>query len=224
MASKTPHCSVMYHTFYGSELDQMAHAVAEGIYTHSSTFASPPITQTVFNGLLDTYHDDYEAYKNGGKSQKGAYLISKNNLMAALDSLAAYVDALPDLDEATIILSGFTPTKTGETKAVVPDAPVIDSIDNSSKGMLVVDINVAKGAEYYGCIILEEALNGQGIFFIDGTVALDGFSGRVRIIVTKGRKKMVTNLESKREYWCYAFAGNSAGVSVLSDGVSKVCG
>lgn len=224
MTTKTSHCSLAYHRLIGSELDQMAHAVAEGIYTHSSTFASPPITQTVFNGLLDTYHEDYEAYKNGGKSQKGAYLISKNNLMAALDSLAAYVDALPDLDEATIFLSGFTPTKTGETKAVVPDAPVIDSMDNSSKGMLVVDINVAKGAEYYGCLLLDEPMSEKGIFFIDGMLGIDGYGGRLRVVMTKGRKKMLTNLESKREYWCYAFAGNSAGVSVLSDGVSKVCG
>ena len=58
------------------------------------------------------------------------------NLMVALDNVAAYVDELPAVDEAMITLAGFTPTKTGDSKAVIPGNPEIGSIAKKGKGVL----------------------------------------------------------------------------------------
>jgi len=57
----------------------------------------------------------------------------------------------------------------------------------------------------------------------DGIFGPVGWGDNFRLILTKGRKKIVNNLESKTEYWFYFFAGNAAGVSQLGPGMSMVC-
>ncbi|MBK7147746.1 MAG: hypothetical protein IPH78_02730 [Bacteroidetes bacterium] len=205
-----------------TDLNQMAHAVADGIYGNPGTFAAPPVTQPVFEGLLTSYHNAYEDYKNGGKNQKGAYLVAKNNLMGSLDQLADYVDALPGLTEATIYLAGFTPTKVSDSKAVVPAPPVIKSVTQGSTGSLVVEADAVPGAEYYGCLVSKTKLDGNsGIIFFEGNLIIENAS--LRLEVNKGRKKTISNLQPKEEYWFYMYAGNSAGVSALSAPMSRIC-
>ena len=62
----------------------------------------------------------YTAYKNGGKAQKGAYTTARTVLIAALDQNAEYIDGLAGLNTDMILLSGYTPTKTGDSKATTP--------------------------------------------------------------------------------------------------------
>lgn len=219
-----PHCSLSYHKFYGSDLETFAHAVGTGIFTHSTPFATPPLTQGAYTTLVETYHDSTEAYKNGGKNQKGDYLTAKTNLMAGIDSLAEYVDELPGVNEDMITLAGFTPTKTGESQAVVPAAPVIDGIEQGVRGELIPNCQTVAGADYYGCVVSEVPLEESIFSLTDGIALITGQSSNpVRIVITKGRKKNVVNLTPRVEYWFYYFAGNSAGVSQLSNGLSRVC-
>ena len=224
MSNPKPHCSASYHKLVGAELETFGHGVATGIYGNTTTFATPPITAANYTALLETYHDDSEAYKNGGKSQKGAYLTSKTNLMNALDTLADYVDELPGVDSDMITLAGYTPTKTGESQAVVPASPVVDSIEQGAAGVLTATCKTVAGAESYGCVVSAGApLDLGALTFTDGRISLSNYTGTVSLIVTKGRKKTITNLNPKTEYWFYFFAANSAGVSPLGAGVSKVC-
>ncbi len=222
MSNKTPHCSLNYHNLSGSELDTFAHAVADGIYNNATTFTSPPLTQPAFSALLSAYHSAYEEYKNGGKNQKGAFLIAKNNLVAALDTTAEYVDGLPDLTEAIIILAGYVPTKVSDTKAVVPAAPVVKSIEQGASGILTVEAETSPGAEYYGCIITEYPLDpNKGLILFEGNMIIEQL--QLRLELNKSRKKKIMNLQPKTEYWFYFFAGNSAGVSPLGPPSSRVC-
>ncbi|MBK7148714.1 MAG: hypothetical protein IPH78_07765 [Bacteroidetes bacterium] len=222
MPYKPIHCSVIYHKLLGTELDQMAHAVADGIYGNPGTFASPPVTQLVFEGLLTSYHNAYEDYKNGGKNQKGAYLIAKNNLMGSLDQLADYVDSQAGLTEATIYLAGFTPTKASDTKAVVPNAPAIKSVEQGTSGTLLVEAEAVPGADFYGCIITEFPLDPtKELFFFEGNLLITNLS--LRMELNKSRKKKIMNLNPKTEYWFYFYAGNTAGVSTLGAPMSRVC-
>lgn len=222
MPNSKPHCSVSYHQFLGVELEVFSHAVGEGIYSNNPPFNTPPVLEVDFKNLADVYSDKYDNYKNGGKNQKGAYLTARANLMEALDTLAEYVDALPGVNDDMIILAGYTPTKTGDSKAVVPVAPVIEGVEQGSTGVLEPQCKAVAGADYYSCIILDKPWD-YTLHFVEGTLMLSNFTGFFRHIVTKGRKKLVPALTPKTDYWFYFYAGNSAGVSQLSAGVSKVC-
>jgi hypothetical protein len=123
MAGKKSRCSLSYHRFGFPELETFAHHVSVSTYSHNPPFTAPPLTQAAFDALITVYHDTYEAYKNGGANQKADFDVAYNNLITALDNLAQYVDGLPILDEDVIKLAGYTPTKTGETAAVIPPAP-----------------------------------------------------------------------------------------------------
>ena len=222
MTEKKVHCSRKYHKYATTKLDSFGHGVKTGIYGNKPPFDAPPITEEDFKEYLNVYHDAYEAFKNGGKDQKGAYLTALNNLMEALDKLADYVDGIKDVDEAMITLAGFTPTKIGETKAVIPAAPDGVNADRGGKGVLVFNCNKSDGAEYYGLILLDKPWDNT-LFFVDGQLVLNGFTGGLRHITTKGRKKVINSLQSKTEYWAYYYAGNAASVSQLSAAVSIVC-
>ena len=228
MATVTPHCSLSYHQFNPTDLENFGHHVSTGIYTSTPPFSSPPYTQVVFDGFVSAFHDTYIAYKNGGADQKGAYMTAHTNLMEALDATAHYVDELPGVNEDMITRAGYTPTKTGDTKAVVPATPEVEKIDRPAKGTLEPSCKAVHGAEYYGCIILEHPW-GDGMGFMAGQIGIEiptpiPSLPAIRIIVTKGRKKTAAMLTSGKEYGVYFYAGNSAGVSALSGGVSIICG
>lgn len=224
MPTSKQHCSLNYHAFGSTDLDTFAHLVSEGIYSNNPPFTAPPLTQAAFDALVGLHHDKYEAYKNGGAAQKGAYITAKNNLITALDSTADFVDGLSGVNEAMILLAGYTPTKTGDTKAVVPAAPVVEKINRVVKGTLNPVCKTSSGAESYGCLLLDKPTT-DGIIFIDGMLIVnEDFKGEFRHIVTKGRSKTFTNLKSGTEYWFFFYATNSAGVSGLGAGLSEVCG
>lgn len=208
--------------FNGADLETFVHGVATGIYDHATTFTSPPVVKATFETTVEDFHNKYEAYKNGGKGQKGAYIIARDNLMKGLDDTAEYVDALPGLTEGIIVLAGYTPTKTGDTQAVLPDAPGVEKIEFGPKGTLIATAKSVAGGSYYGCVVTDKPIAGA-INMDNGTFTLDGFDGNFRLILTKGRKKTVNNLDSKTEYWFYFFAGNTAGVSQLGPDMSLVC-
>ncbi len=197
-------CSVSYHKFYGDKMDTFAAGVLSGIYDNAGTFATPPILQAAFEVLVDNYHGAYEAYKNGGKGQKGAYIIARDNLIKGLDDTAEYVDALAGLTEGIIVLAGYTPTKTGDSQAVVPDSPGVEKIESGPKGTLIATCNTVPGAEYYGCLVTDKPIL-NGITMDDGNFSLNGYDAGFRLVLTKGRKKTISQLESKIEYFFYFF-------------------
>ena len=224
MANSQPRCSVEYHNYNGTDLESQGHKTSNGVFGNNPPFTSPPTTKILFDPLVEDVHNTYEAFKEGGQAQKGAYLTARENLIAALDLLAKYVNELSGVNEAMIILAGFKPTKTGETQAVVPATPVIDKIERGSKGVLIPQCKPIKGASYYGCILLDKPMDTK-LIFLNGMLAFDdGFDSNFILNLTKGRKKIYSGLESGKEYWFYFYAGNSAGVSTLSEGESIVCG
>jgi hypothetical protein len=222
MPNKTPHCAVSYHQYSGTQLDTFGHSVLDGIYNNSGTFASPPINKGDYQKVLDIYHDAYENYKNGGKSQKGAYTIARTNLTIALDSLGNYVETLPGVDEGIIQLSGFEPTKTGDTKAVPPTIPNIDKLTKQGNGTISAECFKVDGAEYYGCLVLSLPLD-TSIQMVDGMLRFDKVSSIVAHVLTKSRKKTISALTPVATYWVYFYAANSAGVSGISKGMSILC-
>ncbi|MBK8659669.1 MAG: fibronectin type III domain-containing protein [Bacteroidetes bacterium] len=61
----------------------------------------------------------------------------------------------------------------------------------------------------------------KGVIFFEGNMIIE--NAVLRLEVNKGRKKTISNLQPKEEYWFYFYAGNSAGVSALSAPESRIC-
>ncbi len=238
MADPKPHCSVDYHKFNGNDLDTKAHLVSEGIYTNNPPFTAPPMPQVDFEVLVTNHHDKYEDYKNGGKAQKGPYQTARTALITAMDTTGDYVDTLPGVDDDMILLAGFTPTKTGESSAVTPGVPDgIELTHGAASGELFAECAAQTGVSYYGCILVAaQTLPGNVTLTASGQIiatgnpvpppAMAAAAEQVQIVildVTKGRKKHFTGLVKGVEYFIYFYAGNTAGVSQLSEVKSILC-
>lgn len=237
MPNSKAHCSVDYHEFNGSDLDIKAHLVAEGIYTNNPPFTVPPVTQLAYDALVAAHHEKYEAYKNGGKAQKGAYLTARTSLITAMDTLGDYVDKLPGVDEDMILLAGFTPTKTGNSKAVAPPVPTGIELTFGVTGEVFAECAAIAGDIFYGCMMIASkplpdgfAISNGGQIIIPNdeaaSVASAMVSNGIAAIgdLNKKRKKHFTGLTKGVEYYFYFFAVNSAGVSQLSAVQHITCG
>jgi hypothetical protein len=226
MANPKPHCSVDYHAFGPVDFENKGHLIGTGIYGNAGTFTAPPYTQTIYDAAIENVHLKYEAYRNGGAEQKGPYLIARAEATTIMDKTGEYVDGLPGVDMAMIILAGFTPTKTGETDAVVPDAPVIEKVDRETTTWLKPQCHTVHGATFYGCFVLEQPL-GPDITFYNGQISItpgaSPIPSNIRLVITKGRFKEVPGLTKGRDYWIYFYAGNAAGISTLSEPVQVMC-
>ncbi len=237
MTAFVSHCSLSYHESGPNELETFAHSISTGIYGNSGTFASPPVaTKTAFDAVVETYHEKYEAYKNGGKDQKGAYSTARTALIAQLDTTAVYVDELPGVNDDMIQLAGYVPTKKGESQAVTPAVPSVIKITRGVTTQLLPECAAVAGATFYGCICvagqplpagLTMNANGQLVVAPDNSNPNPPAppKGVVLIIdVNKARKKKFIDLTKGVDYYFYFYAGNSAGVSALSEVQVLMCG
>ncbi len=237
MANSKSHCSVDYHNFNGDKLDIKAHLVAEGIYSNNPPFAAPPLTQAAYNALVEAHHDKYEAYKNGGKAQKGPYNTARTALIKAMDDTGDYVDLLPGVDDDMILLAGFTPTKTGATKTVVPNPATGVKLTLGVTTEMFSDCDAQPGDNYYGSIMvagqpLPEDFTisnaGQVITTASKPDPDPEAKAEEKIVfildLTKKRQKHYTGLTKGVEYYCYYYVVNTAGVSQLSAPVILMCG
>ena len=214
------HVSLNYHRVELDKLDIFGEGVSQGIFGNTGTFATPPITQTVLDDAVEDYVDTRAAYKNGGRAQKGPFQAAKNVLMGHLDTLADYTDEVANGDENIILLSGFLPTKGGDTPANVPAAPVVSVKRGESTGIILAECAAIAGADYYGCVISEgqplkdESINGSGYLIFGGV------TNTIGLVLTKGRKKTLLGNLPGTTYYIYFYAVNAAGVSPLSAAVS----
>ena len=90
------------------------------------------------------------------------------------------------------------------------------------------------GATFYGCILVAGqplpdgvSLNGSGRLIARGGKAMNALAQHEIFIIidlNKSRKKHFTGLKKGVDYYFYFYAGNSAGVSQLSEKVELMCG
>lgn len=235
----TPHCSLKYHEFGVLKLETFADGVRKGIYENDPPFTAPPLTEAQLTQLIENYHHRYDDYKNGGKLKKPAYLTAKAALIKGLDDTATFVDALPGVDENMITLAGYTPTKTTDSDAQVPATPGGAVISRGAAGELFAEVPKVDGADYYGCLVFARMpMPAQIAFNAAGQLVVTAGDtpepnpnptpephGQFAFFdVTKARKKRFTGLQSGVTYYFYFYAANTAGVSLLSEGRSLICG
>ena len=237
MPNPKPHCSVDYHYFNGSDLDLKAHLIEDGLYKNDPPFTLPPVKAEDYKVLVEDHHTKYEAYKNGGKAQKGPYQTSRTALITAMDALGNYVDHLPEVDNDMILLAGFTPTQTGGSKTVAPPPPSGITLTLGISGEMFSICDALPGETFYGGILVAGkplpenfAISKAGQVIIPATKPEGNAEAKAESSValildlTKQRKKHYTGLTKGVDYYAYYFAINSAGVSQISGPVILMCG
>jgi hypothetical protein len=213
-----PKCSKTdYKRAKDDQLDSKADAVVQGLTNHAVEFPAPPLSAAALQDLLDVYIDTYTAYKRGGLDQREEFLNAKTDLLNAMDSIADYVDSIAKGNGAIITDGGFVPTKSAPSPMQTPTRPVsVLAKYGNGHGEIVIESPVVEGAEYYG-LLMTQGTPAVNYTFINGLLTLETTNTTTFIEVSKSRKKTIKGLNAGVMYYCYMYAGNTAGVSSLSD-------
>ncbi len=233
MAQLLIRCKLVYHTLKRDLIETFANIVKNGIFGNPLIFVMPPMTEALFQALLTDFINKLSAHKAGGTAQLGPYKEAKKALMAALDTLAVYVNTVALGNPNTIILAGFTPTKSNLTPISAPLQPTGATLTRGGAGELLADCAVVSGADSYSTILTADeelpawvTMNGLGQLIINDNEAAAGAAiaqAALRGIIdlNKNRKKTFINLTVGTTYYLYYWATNAGGVSPLSVVVSK---
>ncbi len=212
-----------YHTGTKLHYNTTLTKVSNGIYgtANIGSFATPTITKTAFLLLVSNYRTANNEYEAGGEDEKGAYDIAATNMTEGLDTLKDYVEGLPGFSFDLINLSGFTPNKQSVSASTVPGKPVFHELFHLGGGPVSVEFMSPDTTTYYGLYVVEGSELPTGTTFANGVLDFPKGSG-VRLLhnANKQRVKIIHNLIIGQQYTAFAYAGNSAGVSLLSDGLT----
>jgi len=218
-------CSLEYHTESFDTLSETATGVKTGWFGNTGTFtATAPVTQVIFEGHIATYVTKYNAYKRGGDDQKGPFLLAKADVLSDMDLFSIAVDARANGNEDIIILGGFKPTKVTRSASTVPGIPIVTIGRGEASRIVVAECKVVPGAEFYGALLTTKELTETAIREGQLIIAPADIAFIIRIDMNKQRKKQFNALIKGTEYYTYFFAGNTAGISQLSNVQSTICG
>ena len=216
-----PKCArTVYKKATDDQLDTKLLAVIVGLTDHAVDFPAPPFGPAALQALLDTYTLTYNAYKRGGLDQKEEFLQAKAAVLDAMDDTAAYVDTVAKGDAVLIVNAGFEPTKTVLTPQPAPVQPSQLLVTRSkNRGEVTVECPVVANADYYG-LVITEGVPLSGVTLSSGQFELGTVNYPLLLDVTKARRKTLKDMKPGVMYYFYMYAGNAAGVSTLSDGIS----
>jgi len=110
-------------------------------------FPNLPVALAVLTALQGAYQDAMNAAAVGGHKDTAALAEARDNLVAALRQIAAYIQSL-NLTEAQVLTSGFDVVVWSRTKITIL-APTITGLDNSITGQLGVYLQALAGAKAY---------------------------------------------------------------------------
>jgi len=195
--------------------------VSNGLYGLGNVglFPAPTINRAAFLLLVSNYREANNQYEAGGVDEKPAYDTALTAMNEGLDSGKAYVEGLTGLTLDTINTSGYTPNKQSISSSTVPAQPIFKLLTRVGGGTTTFECDVVDGAEFYGAYLVPGDALPAGALFAHGILSLPG--GTILGLlhhVLKQRAKTFFNLTIGQVYTIYYYAGNSAGVSILSVG------
>ncbi len=224
-------CGFEYHRFSGVNLPAFGTKVMDGVWDHPLTFDPlvnpPPSTKAAFQLAINAVLSSYSSYDMGGKAQKPAFEDAFDALIVLLDKYNGYVNKVAGGTTNVIIISGFTPVHSvPNTKEVSPTQPAWVTISNGEvSGVLHSECETFGANHHYGCIVCEGHQLPDNVQILPTGILIMPANVSFRIFhnFTNGRKKVFNGLVKGIEYYFYYYVTNTAGVSVLSVVVSKMC-
>ena len=110
-------------------------------------FPNLPVTLEAFTALQGAYQDALNAAAVGGHKDSAVLAEARDNLIAAMRQIAAYIQSL-NLTEAQVLTSGFDVVVWSRTKITII-APTITGLNNSMSAQLGVSLQALAGAKAY---------------------------------------------------------------------------
>ena len=189
--------------------------IVNGLYNYVLVFVAPPITKTDFVAGNTSYLKANSDYESGGKGFKTAYTTAKTFSFGQLDELYAYCIALPNFNLLMAEQCGFyqnlTKTNGGLLQAT------FNKMTRMGGNALKIAYNTVAGAQYYVIILVEGGTLPTDFSLVNGLSSMPiAFPYKTYTSFTKPKIKTFTGLLVGTTYNCYAFSGNSHGVSVIS--------
>lgn len=114
----------------------------------NAAFASPPIPMSTLSTQQLAFHFDLSNMTQGGTQATALKIAARTALLTTLRTLAAYIESIPGITEATALTSGFKIIAQNRTPVTVV-APVISGVVNAGTGQLLVSLNPVNGAKGY---------------------------------------------------------------------------
>lgn len=215
-----------YHVTTKLHYNTLLTKVSNGLYgpANIASFPLPTIIKTAFALLVTDYRFANNEYEAGGTDEKPAYDTAVTAMNGGLDTMKAYVEALPNLTLDLINLSGFTPNKQSNSASKIPEPQVLREIVRLNGGTtMTFDYEPAEGAEFYGTYIVEGNGWPAGYTFINGILDFPK-TANARLLHNglKQRFKTYHNLTIGQQYTIFPYAGNAAGVSTLGVGTTFI--
>ncbi|HKW28626.1 MAG TPA: fibronectin type III domain-containing protein [Verrucomicrobiae bacterium] len=174
--------------------------------TGNGAFAKSPVAITDLAKLLDAFDKSVAAAMDGGTSLTAAKNAARDELLAALRKIAAYIQIVADQDEALLLSSGFSAASPGRTSQTKLDVPRVLAVENEGTTKLTVRLQSIANASAYEV----RAVNGAT-------------TPAASMISTQARRIVVGNLIPGTTYNISARAiGGSDGFSEWSDPVSHM--
>ncbi len=214
-------------------LEDFALLLLAGIYNNILIFVAPPIMQAAFAALVSDYASKLALYKARSLS-KAEFDLSKTAILNALDTLRVYVDSVAMGDPTIISLAGYEPTKGSASSSNPPVQPTGITFAKGITGEFVTECEIIPGAVGYNAALVANnpippnaVMNGLGQMVVtdaNSGPAMPGPSpSGIDCIIdfNKSRTKKFTGLQIGTTYYLYYWAMNAAGVSPMSDVVSK---
>jgi len=213
-----------FHEYNKHNFDNFLTGIQNGIYSHTTEFTTPSLTKIIFDGLVSNYRTRNYAFETGGRGFKPDYEIAFTAIMGGLDNLRLYVLGLPNLSVNLIQLSGFHENKQSISSSVVPGQPIFKSVTRPGGAVLTFEFKPVDGAEYYGVILVEGGALPANYTFINGILDLPTcISERILHNFNSSKISTFSGLKLGILYHAYCYCGNSAGVSILSEGTPVTC-
>ncbi len=224
-------CKLTFHNLKFDDINDFAVGVADGVYGQPGTFPAPTITEPIFRGLITEFSTKKGSYESGNVPRT-VFITAKDNLMAALDTIADYVDSEAKGNANTVTLGGYEATKGNASKVNPPSQPTGLIIKRGINGELLAECTKMDKVVYYGALLTADnplpdniGINAAGQVVVTGNNnPMPGppspTPGNSYFILdfNKARKKKFTDLTKGRMYYIYFYAANAGGVSPLSEG------
>lgn len=174
--------------------------------TGNTSFAKSPVSMTDLTKLLATFDGAVSAALAGGKALTVAKQAARDELLAALQKIAAYVQIVADGDMALLLASGFTAVNSSRSPQTKLDVPLILGVENEGTTKLAVRLQSVANASAYEV----RAVNGAT-------------TPAASMISTQARRVVIGSLTPGTTYNISARAiGGSEGYSEWSDPVSHM--
>ena len=191
-------------------------AIMNGIFVHTSTYATPPITKVNYSTAYDNYIKANRDFELGGTAFKSVYTTARAALVAMLDTMNDYVNKMPGLTQLMIEQSGFM-SNSPNVSSTIPLQAVGLTFKRLGGNALETDCNVVVGTDDYGAILVEGGILPLGFTFESNILDFPaGTTLRIRLHLSNQHKKQWHNLTVGIDYNLYYYSKNPAGVSILS--------